>query len=95
MEDLFYDFEEFFGVVLCIVKILYDVREVIVWIVDGSCFYEFKVRYVMIIVCGFVYIYGYLVGILVNNGVLFLESALKATYFIEMCCYWKILLFFF
>jgi len=52
---------------------LFDVCEVIVWIVDGLCFYEFKEFYGEMFVCGFVWIEGYLVGIFVNNGVLFVE----------------------
>ena len=63
----------------------YDVREVIARIVDGSRFHEFKERYATTIVTGFARIFGYKVGILASNGVLFSESALKATHFIELC----------
>ncbi len=63
----------------------YDVHEVIARIVDGSRFSEFKALYGATLVTGFAHILGYPVGILANNGVLFSESALKATHFIEMC----------
>jgi acetyl-CoA carboxylase carboxyltransferase component len=64
----------------------YDVREIILRIVDASWFHEFKALYGQTVVCGFARIWGYTVGILGNNGVLFSESALKATHFIELCC---------
>ena len=63
----------------------YDVREIIARLVDGSEFREFKARYGTTLVCGFARIHGYPVGILGNNGVLFSESALKGTHFIELC----------
>jgi 3-methylcrotonyl-CoA carboxylase beta subunit/propionyl-CoA carboxylase len=70
------------------------VREVIARIVDGSRLSEFKARYGPTLVCGFARIMGYPVGILANGGVLFSESALKATHFIEMCCQRRIPLVF-
>ncbi len=72
----------------------YDVREVIARVVDGSRFSEFKALYGATLVTGFAHILGYPVGILANNGVLFSESALKATHFIEMCSQRKIPLLF-
>jgi acetyl-CoA carboxylase carboxyltransferase component len=63
----------------------YDVREVIARIVDGSRFHEFKELYGTTLVCGFARLMGYPVGIIANNGILFSESALKATHFIELC----------
>jgi 3-methylcrotonyl-CoA carboxylase beta subunit len=63
----------------------FDVREIIARIVDGSEFDEFKRRYGETLVCGFARIYGIPVGIIANNGILFSESALKATHFIELC----------
>ena len=63
----------------------FDVREVIARIVDGSEFAEFKSLYGTTLVCGFAHIYGYPVGIIANNGILFSESALKGTHFIELC----------
>lgn len=72
----------------------YDVREVIARIVDGSEFQEFKALYGKTLVCGFAHIEGYPIGILANNGILFSESALKGTHFIELCCQRKIPLLF-
>jgi 3-methylcrotonyl-CoA carboxylase beta subunit len=64
----------------------YDVREVIARIVDGSELDEFKQHYGTTLVTGFAHIWGYPVGIIANNGILFSESALKAAHFIELCC---------
>ena len=64
----------------------YDVHEVIMRIVDSSEFDEFKARYGSTLVCGFAHLWGYPVGILANNGILFSESAQKGTHFIELCC---------
>ena len=61
-------------------------REVIARIVDGSEFDEFKAQYGTTLVCGFAHIFGYPVGILANNGILFSESAQKGAHFIELCC---------
>jgi acetyl-CoA carboxylase carboxyltransferase component len=72
----------------------FDVREVIARIVDGSEFDEHKARYATTLVCGFARLMGYPVGIIANNGILFSESALKATHFIELCCARKIPLVF-
>ncbi|MFN8635596.1 MAG: carboxyl transferase domain-containing protein [Chloroflexota bacterium] len=63
-----------------------DVREVIARLVDGSDFDEHKARYGTTLVCGFARLLGFPVGIIANNGILFSESALKATHFIELCC---------
>ena len=64
----------------------YEVREVIARIVDGSGFDEFKALYGTTLVTGFAHIFGYPVGILANNGILFSESALKGAHFVELCC---------
>jgi 3-methylcrotonyl-CoA carboxylase beta subunit len=64
----------------------YDVREIIARLVDASWFDEFKALYGATLVCGFADIHGHTVGILANNGILFSESALKGTHFIELCC---------
>ena len=64
----------------------YEVREVIARIVDGSEFDEFKALYGSTLVTGFAHIFGYPVGILANNGILFSESALKGAHFVELCC---------
>ncbi len=80
-----YDPAELHGVIPADTKTPYDVREVIARIVDGSDFDEFKKRYGATLVCGFAHLYGMPVGIVANNGVLFSESALKGTHFIELC----------
>ncbi len=85
VEEPLYDPEELYGIVPTDLTEPYDVREVIARIVDGSRFNEFKQRYGPTLVCGFARIYGQLVGILGNNGVLFSESALKGTQFIQLC----------
>jgi len=85
-EDPLYDTQELGGVVPVSLRRAYDVREVIARLVDGSRFSEWKALYGTTLVTGFARIMGYPVGILANNGVLFSESALKATHFIAMCC---------
>jgi 3-methylcrotonyl-CoA carboxylase beta subunit/propionyl-CoA carboxylase len=84
-EDPLYDPEELYGVIPTTFKASYDVREVIARLVDGSRFREFKALYGTTLVCGFARIHGYPVGIVANNGILFSESALKGTPFIELC----------
>ena len=83
--DPLYPAEELYGIVSNSYKVQYDVREIIARIVDGSDFQEFKSSYGKTLVCGFAYLEGYPVGILANNGVLFSESALKGTHFIQLC----------
>ena len=80
-----HDPAELYGIVSPDNRIQYDVREVIARIVDGSRFHEFKAGYGETLVCGFSRVWGYPVGIVANNGVLFSESALKGTHFIELC----------
>ncbi len=84
-EEPAYDPAEIYGIVNLDLRKTYDAREVIARIVDGSRFDEFKERYATTIVCGFARVHGFLVGIIANNGVLFSESALKVTHFIELC----------
>jgi 3-methylcrotonyl-CoA carboxylase beta subunit len=84
-EDPLYPAEDLYGILPATFRETYDVREIIARLVDGSRFREFKARYGTTLVCGFARIHGYPVGILANNGVLFSESALKATHFIELC----------
>jgi acetyl-CoA carboxylase carboxyltransferase component len=84
-EEPLYPADELYGVLPRNAKESFDVREVIARIVDGSKFREFKSRYGTTLVCGFARIHGYPVGIIANNGVLFSESALKGTHFIELC----------
>jgi 3-methylcrotonyl-CoA carboxylase beta subunit len=80
-----YPAEEIYGAIPADVRRPYEVREIIARIVDGSEFDEFKQLYGPTLVCGFARIWGYPVGILANNGILFSESALKAAHFIELC----------
>jgi len=84
-EDPLYPSDEIYGLLPTSFHETYDVREVIARLVDGSKFQEFKARYATTLVCGFARIHGYPVGILGNNGVLFSESAMKGTHFIELC----------
>jgi 3-methylcrotonyl-CoA carboxylase beta subunit len=80
-----YPAEELYGIIPKDSKIPFDVREVIARLVDGSDFHEFKALYGTTLVTGFASIQGQPVGILANNGILFSESALKGTHFIELC----------
>jgi acetyl-CoA carboxylase carboxyltransferase component len=80
-----YEPQELYGVIPADSRQAYDVREVIARLVDGSRLSEFKARYGPTIVCGFAHIQGIPVGIVANNGLLFSESALKATHFIQLC----------
>jgi 3-methylcrotonyl-CoA carboxylase beta subunit/propionyl-CoA carboxylase len=84
-EEPLYPSEEIYGVLPTTFRESYDVHEIIARLVDGSKFREFKARYGTTLICGFARIHGYPVGIIANNGVLFSESALKATHFIELC----------
>ena len=84
-EPPLYDPGELYGIVPRDGRKSYDVREVIARLVDGSKFHEFKALYGTTLVCGFARLMGYPVGIIANNGILFSESALKATHFIELC----------
>ncbi|HUI87138.1 MAG TPA: carboxyl transferase domain-containing protein [Anaerolineales bacterium] len=77
--------EELYGILPRTFREAYDAHEIIARLVDGSKFREFKARYGPTLVCGFARLHGYPVGLLANNGVLFSESALKATHFIELC----------
>ncbi|MEH6478120.1 MAG: carboxyl transferase domain-containing protein, partial [Sneathiella sp.] len=84
--DPLYDQKELFGLIPQDTRQPFDVREVIARIVDGSEFDEFKKLYGTTLVTGFAHIYGYPVGIIANNGILFSESAQKGAHFIELCC---------
>lgn len=80
-----YDPTELYGIIPDDLRKPYDVREIIARIVDGSEFHEFKKLYGSTLVTGFAHIYGYPVGIIANNGILFSESAVKGAHFIELC----------
>jgi len=77
--------EELYGIVSKEFRFPYDVREVIARLVDRSDFQEFKTLYGPTLVCGFAHIYGYPVGIVANNGILFSESAQKGAHFVQLC----------
>ncbi len=89
-----YAIEELYGIVPEDLKKPYDAREIIARIVDGSEFDEFKALYGTTLICGFARLWGYPVGIVANNGILFSDSALKGTHFIQLCCQRKIPLIF-
>ena len=89
-----YAAKELYGVIPVDTRKPFDVREIIARIVDGSDFDEFKSRFGTTLICGFAHIEGMPVGIIANNGILFSESALKGTHFIELCCQRKIPLVF-
>ena len=72
----------------------FDVRAVIARLVDDSVLDEFKALYGTTLVTGFAHLGGIPVGIVANNGILFSESALKGTHFIELCCQRRIPLLF-
>jgi acetyl-CoA carboxylase carboxyltransferase component len=81
-----HDPAEIYGIVQRDWRKPYEVREIIARVVDASEFHEFKALYGQTLVCGFAHIEGNPVGILANQGILFSESAVKATHFIELCC---------
>jgi 3-methylcrotonyl-CoA carboxylase beta subunit len=89
-----YEASEIYGVIPRDKRQPYDVREIIARIVDGSNFDEFKALFGTTLVCGFARLYGYPIGILANNGILFAESAQKGAHFIELCAQRKIPLLF-
>jgi 3-methylcrotonyl-CoA carboxylase beta subunit len=83
--DPLYAVDEIYGVVPADLRKPFEIREIIGRLVDGSEFDEFKPLYGTTLVCGFARLFGYPVGIVANNGILFSESALKGTHFIELC----------
>jgi 3-methylcrotonyl-CoA carboxylase beta subunit len=80
-----YPADEIYGVINADIRKPYDVREVIARIVDASELDEFKARYGTTLVTGFARLWGYPVGVVANNGVLYSESAQKGAHFIELC----------
>jgi 3-methylcrotonyl-CoA carboxylase beta subunit len=84
-EEPAYDPEEIYGILPDDIKKQFDMREIIARIVDGSRFHEYQPNYGTTLVCGFANIWGFKVGILANNGVLFNDSSLKGAHFIELC----------
>jgi 3-methylcrotonyl-CoA carboxylase beta subunit len=90
----FYNTAELTGIVPADPRKPFDIREIIARIVDGSELDEFKALFGTTLVCGFAHLYGYPIGIVANNGILFGESALKGAHFIQLCCQRKIPLLF-
>src|SRR6266702_6485272 len=86
VEEPAYDPRELYGIVARDPRKLTDARELVARLVDGSRFHEFKALFGPTLVTGFAHLHGYPIGILANQGVLFSESALKATHFIELAC---------
>jgi len=80
-----YSADEIAGIVGTDLKQPFDVREVLIRMIDDSDFQEFKPEYGGTLVCAFAHIHGYPVGIIANNGVLFSESSVKGAHFIELC----------
>jgi len=80
-----YDPDELYGIIPKDPRVQFDMREIIARVVDGSRFHEYQPRYGQSLVCGFARVFGYQVGILANNGVLFSDSALKGAHFIQLC----------
>jgi 3-methylcrotonyl-CoA carboxylase beta subunit len=80
------DPSDLYGVIPSDLRKPYDIREIIARVVDGSRFDEFKALYGTTLVTGFARIFGYPVGIIANNGILFSESAVKGAHFVELCC---------
>jgi 3-methylcrotonyl-CoA carboxylase beta subunit len=80
-----YDASELNGIIPTDPRKPFDIREIIARIIDGSDFDEFKALYGTTLICGFAHLYGHPIGIIANNGILFGESALKGTHFIELC----------
>lgn len=93
-EEPLYPMEEIYGLIPVNLTKGFNMYEIIARLTDGSRFQEFKSNYGKTIITGFAHIMGYNVGIVANNGILFSESALKATHFIELCNYRNIPLVF-
>ena len=85
VEAPYYDPDELYGIIPDDIKRAFDMREVIARIVDGSRFHEYQPAYGTTLICGYANIWGYKVGILANNGVLFNDSTLKGAHFMELC----------
>jgi 3-methylcrotonyl-CoA carboxylase beta subunit len=89
-----YPIDDIYGILSSDTRKPFDVREIIARLVDGSEFHEFKENYGATLVCGFANIHGHKVGIVANNGILFSESAVKGSHFIQLCGQRKIPLIF-
>lgn len=94
VKEPLYPSDDLYSIVPSDLKKPYDAREIIARIVDGSEFDEFKAQFGTTLICGFARLWGYPVGIVANNGILFSDSALKGAHFIELCSQRKIPLIF-
>lgn len=94
VEEPLYPAEEIYGIINQDIKKTFPMREILARLLDGSRIDEFKANYGTTLICGFAHIYGFSVGVIANDGILFSESALKATHFIELCNQRNIPLFF-
>lgn len=93
-EDPLYPAHELHGIVGTDLRQAFDMRDVTARIIDGSRFREFKKEYGTTMITGFAHVHGYPVGIVANNGILFSQSALKATHFMQLCSQRRIPLLF-
>jgi 3-methylcrotonyl-CoA carboxylase beta subunit len=84
-EEPYYDPAELYGIIPRDIKVQFDMHEVIARMVDGSRFHEYQPAYGGTLVCGFAHLWGYRVGVLANNGVLFNDSTLKGAHFMQLC----------
>ena len=84
-EEPYYDPKELYGIIPANIKTQFDMMEVIARIVDGSRFHEYQPNYGKTMLCGYAHIWGYKVGIVANNGILFNDSSKKASHFIQLC----------
>jgi len=89
-----YPSQDLYGIMPNDLRKSFDIREIIARLVDGSEFDEFKQLYGTTLICGFAHLYGYPMGIIANNGILFSESALKGAHFVELCAKRRIPLIF-
>ena len=94
VEDPLYPADDLYSLVPSDTRKPMAMREILARILDGSRFQEFKPRYGTTLICGFARIHGHMVGVIANDGILFSESALKGTHFIELCCQRRIPLVF-
>lgn len=84
-EAPYYDPAELYGILPRDIKQQFDMHEVIARLVDGSRFHEYQPKYGTTLICGYAHLWGYKVGIMANNGVLFNDSALKGAHFVQLC----------
>jgi 3-methylcrotonyl-CoA carboxylase beta subunit len=94
LREPLYPPQDLYGILPNDLRKPFDIREIIARLVDGSEFDEFKQLYGPTLICGFAHLYGYPVGIIANNGILFSESALKGAHFVELCAKRRIPLIF-